>query len=135
VRTPRTALATRVSAIAAVASVAAAVGVAGAAPAALEKRSPITARPSDDTPRVGQEFFVRGVYDGPGPRAHDVKIQTFRNNRWLDLDGARVTTRSDDSYRVRIVLTIRGVRDLRAVGIAGGGRPNSYARFVVEVFR
>jgi hypothetical protein len=84
---------------------------------------------------VGEEFAVRGVYDGPGPRAHDVKIQTFRNDRWLDLDGARVTTRSDGSYRVRVVLSIRGVRDLRAVGIAGDGRANSYKHFVVEVLR
>jgi hypothetical protein len=101
---------------------------------AVERRPPITAHPSDHTPRVGEEFAVRGMYDGPGPRAHDVKVQTFRDNRWLDLDGARVTTRSDGSYRVRVVLNIRGVRDLRAVGIAGGGRPNSYKRFVVEVF-
>jgi hypothetical protein len=98
-------------------------------------RPPITAHPSDNTPRVGEEFAVRGVYDGPGPRAHDVKIQTFRNDRWLDLDGARVTTRADGSYRVRVILNIRGVCDLRAVGIAGDGRGNSYARFVVEVFR
>ena len=48
---------------------------------------------------------------------------------------ARVTTRIDGSYRVRVVLNVRGVRDLRAVGIAGDGHRNSYARFVVEVFR
>jgi hypothetical protein len=95
----------------------------------------ITAHPSDDTPQVGQQFVVRGVYDGPGARAHDVKIQTFRNDQWLNLDGARVATRSDGSYRVRVILNIRGVRDLRAVGIAGDGHKNSYARFVVEVFR
>jgi hypothetical protein len=100
-----------------------------------EHRSPITAHPSEHTPRVGEQFAVRGVYDGPGPRAHDVKIQTFRNDEWLNLDGARVTARSDGSYRVRVILRIRGVRDLRAVGIAGNARPNSYARFVVEVLR
>jgi hypothetical protein len=100
-----------------------------------EHRAPITAHPSEHTPRVGEQFVVRGVYDGPGPRAHDVKIQTFRDDEWLNLDGARVTARSDGSYRVRVILRIRGVRDLRAVGIAGNGRPNSYARFVVEVLR
>jgi hypothetical protein len=93
----------------------------------------ITAHPSDRTPHVGQEFVVRGVYDGPGRRAHDVKIQTFRNDRWLNLTGARVTTRADGSYRVRVILDLRGVRDLRAVGIAGPDHRNSYARFVVEV--
>jgi hypothetical protein len=100
-----------------------------------EHPPPITAHPSEHTPRVGEQFAVRGVYDGPGPRAHDVKIQTFRDDEWLNLDGARVTARSDGSYRVRVILRIRGVRDLRAVGIAGKGRPNSYARFVVEVLR
>jgi hypothetical protein len=100
-----------------------------------ERRAQITAHPSKHTPRVGEQFVVRGVYDGPGPRAHEVKIQTFRDNEWLNLDGARVTTRSDGSYRVRVILRIRGVRDLRAVGIAGNGRPNSYARLVVEVLR
>jgi hypothetical protein len=100
-----------------------------------QHRPPITARPSDHTPRVGEQFVVRGVYDGPGRRAHAVKIQTFRNDEWLNIDGARVTTRSDGSYRLRVILNIRGVRDLRAVGIAGSGRPNSYARLVVEVLR
>jgi hypothetical protein len=110
-------------------------GPSAAADRGPSTKSSITAHPSDDTPRVGQQFAVRGVYDGPGARAHDVKIQTFRNNRWLDIDGARVATRSDGSYRVRLILDIRGVRGLRAVGIAGGDRKNSYARFVVEVFR
>jgi hypothetical protein len=101
---------------------------------AATHRPPITAHSSDDTPQVGEEFVVRGVYDGPGRRAHDVKIQTLRKDQWINLDGARVTARSDGSYRVRVILNVRGVRDLRAVGIAGHGRPNSYARFVVEVF-
>jgi hypothetical protein len=99
------------------------------------RRALITAHGSDHTPRIGQQFVVRGLYDGPGRRRHEVKIQTYRHLRWLDLKGARVTTRADDSYRVRVVLHIRGVRDLRAVGMAGPGRPNSYARFVVEVHR
>jgi hypothetical protein len=126
---------TRTSALVTAASLlaASAIGLTGS-PAAAQRAS-ITAHPSDHTPHVGQEFVVRGVYDGPGTRAHDVKIQTFRDGRWRILDGARVTTSSDGSYRVRVILGIRGVRDLRAVGIAGGDRRNSYARFVVEVFR
>src|SRR4051812_41546503 len=69
-----------------------------------EHRAPITAHPSEHTPRVGEQFVVRGIYDGPGPRGHDVKIQAFRDNEWLNLDGARVTARSDGSYRVRVIL-------------------------------
>jgi hypothetical protein len=121
---------------ASVAALVAGVGVAANASAAAAHHAPsITAHPSDDTPQVGEQFVVRGVYDGPGRRAHDVKIQTFRDDHWLNLDGARVTTRTDGSYRVRVVLNVRGVRDLRAVGIAGDAHRNSYARFVVEVFR
>jgi hypothetical protein len=122
-------------AVGAAASVAIVSPAVGASAHGEHHRPPITAHPSDDTPRAGQAFFVHGVYDGPGRRAHDVKIQTFRNDKWLTLDGARVTARADGSYRVRVILNIRGVRDLRAVGIAGGDRPNSYKRFVVEVER
>ena len=125
---------TRIAALVGAASLmaAATAGLAADASAtAAQATSSITAHASDDTPHVGEEFVVRGVYDAA---ARDVKIQTFRNDRWLNLDGARVTTRSDGSYRVRLVLNIRGVRDLRAVGIAGDDRRNAYARFVVEVF-
>jgi hypothetical protein len=120
--------------VAAVATAGLAADAADAAASAAAKPS-ITAHASNDTPHVGEQFVVRGVYDGPGRGVHDVKIQTFRNDEWLDLDGARVTTRADGSYRVRVVLEIRGVRDLRAVGIAGDSHRNSCARFVVEVLR
>jgi hypothetical protein len=130
-----TAVRTRTPIIAALVAVVATAGLAPGASAAAVARPSITAHPSNDTPQVGEQFVVRGVYDGPGRGAHDVKIQTFRDDHWLNLDGARVTTRSDGSYRVRVVLNVRGVRDLRAVGIAGDGHRNSYARFVVEVFR
>jgi hypothetical protein len=122
-----------ICAAAAVSAVAAA-SYAPASPAAA-RPAPINARPSDHTPHVGEQFVVRGAYDPPGRRAHEVKIQTLRDDRWRDLDGTRVWTRADGSYRVRVVLFLRGVRDLRAVGIAGGGRRNSYARLVVQVLR
>jgi hypothetical protein len=129
-------VAAAVSAAATAMAVATMAGPVASASARAAARAPsITAHPSNDTPHVGEEFVVRGVYDGPGTGVHDVKIQTFRNDRWLNLDGARVTTRSDGSYRVRVILSIRGVRDLRAVGIAGDDHRNSYARFVVEVLR
>jgi hypothetical protein len=129
-----TAIRTGASVTALVAVVATA-GLAPDASAAAAARPSITAHPSNDTPHVGEQFVVRGGYDGPGRAALDVKIQTFRNDHWLNLDGARVTTRSDGSYGVRVILNIRGVRDLRAVGIAGDGHRNAYARFVVEVLR
>ena len=96
-------------------------------------RSPPTRRTTRR--RSASSSSCAASYDGPGRARSDVKIQTFRDDHWLNLDGARVTTRTDGSYRVRVVLNIRGVRDLRAVGIAGDGHRNSYARFVVEVFR
>jgi hypothetical protein len=130
-----TAVRTRAPVTAVLVAVVATAGLAPGASAAAAARPSITAHPSNDTPQVGEQFVVRGEYDGPGRGVHDVKIQTVRDDHWLNLDGARVTTRSDGSYRVRLVLDVRGVRDLRAVGIAGDGHRNSYARFVVEVFR
>jgi hypothetical protein len=126
---------TRVLAAAGLVAAVVTAGLAAVAAASAAAKPSITAHASNDTPHVGEQFVVRGVYDGPGRGAHDVKVQTFRNDEWLNLDGARVTTRADGSYRVRVVLEIRGVRDLRAVGIAGDSHRNSYARFVVEVFR
>ena len=109
------------------------------APAEAQRHgaSSVTARVPNPTPAVGEEFIVRGRYllDGAPAAGHDVKVQTYRNRHWLDLDGARVAVRSDGRYRVRVILFVRGVRDLRVVGLAGPGYPNSFDRIVVEVVR
>lgn len=100
--------------------------------------SSITARVSNPTPAAGEEFVVRGnyVFEGLPAGGHAVKVQTYRDQRWINIEGARVTAQADGDYRVRVVLFIRGVRDLRVVGISGTpDHPNSHHRFVVEVTR
>jgi hypothetical protein len=95
--------------------------------------SSITAHPSDPTPQLGGEFVIRGQYLDHGGSAvdHAVKVQTYRKGEWLNIAGAKVATDSEGRYRVRVVLFVRGVRDLRVVGIGDGDR--TYHRLVVEV--
>lgn len=111
---------------------------AGLATAQRHGPSSITSRVDDPTPAVGEAFVVRGnyVFEGLPADAHTVKVQTYRNGHWTGIEGARVTTHVDGDYRVRVILFIRGVRDLRVVGVSGtADHPNSYDRFVVEVSR
>jgi hypothetical protein len=97
--------------------------------------SRITAHASDVTPDAGEQFVIRGRYtlEGATGAGHVVKVQTYRRGEWLDIDGARVTAGAEGRYRVRVILSIRGVRDLRVVGVSGGRQHNSYHRLVVEV--
>jgi hypothetical protein len=109
--------------------------VVGAAPAdaARHGASSISVHASDPTPRLGEEFVLRGRYlANGGPAAgHAVKVQTYRHGEWANIKGAKVTARPDGRYRVRVILFVEGVRDLRVVGIASDH--NSYHRIVVEV--
>lgn len=97
--------------------------------------STISVRVSDYTPKSGQVFVVRGRYthDGSVAAGHTVRLQTYGQGRWANITGARVTTRSDGTYRLRVILSARGVRDLRMVGLAGDGHRNTFHRFVVQV--
>lgn len=110
-------------------------GLVPSASAIAPAGSKITVRISDPTPASGQTMVLRGRYllAGSPAAGHKVKVQTYRNGGYDTISGATVLTRSDGRYRVRLVLQARGVRDLRAVGVAGGHRENSYHRFVVEV--
>lgn len=95
----------------------------------------ITAKASDRTPASGQEFSVRGRFvDAGEPAANQVvKVQTLRDGHWEQLSGAKVRTSSEGRYRVRLVLSQRGDRDLRVVGVAAGEGPNARKRFTVRV--
>jgi hypothetical protein len=97
--------------------------------------SSVTAHASDDTPGSGETFIVHGryIHDSVPAADHAVKIQTYRNGGWEDIDGVRVRANDSGKYRLRVILFTVGVRDLRAVGIAGDGLHNSYDRFEVQV--
>lgn len=105
--------------------------------AATRPASRITVHTSDPTPRSGQEFVLTGRLTAPTGRALGdgvVRVQTLRGGEWTNLTGARVTTGSDGRYRVRVILSQRGERDLRVVGDPAGQRlRNDRARIDVTV--
>ncbi|MDN5853156.1 MAG: hypothetical protein L0K86_09980 [Actinomycetia bacterium] len=74
---------------------------------------------SDYRVSSGEQFVVRGrITLGYGPDKmaappSDVRLQTKRNGSWHLLRGARVTSRDNGRYRVRVVLQMPGKRRLR----------------------
>jgi hypothetical protein len=96
----------------------------------------ITANPSDDTVNSGQQFRVRGMFKIGGQPAVDrtVKIQSLNGGTWQNIQGARVSTGDDGRYAVRLILSRKGDRVLRAVGITPSpNTPNPTKRFTVTV--
>lgn len=95
----------------------------------------ITAHVTDSTPASGQTFrvFGRFMINGEPAEGHLVKIQELRNNTWLPLKGARLPANSEGRYRMRLILTLKGVNLLRAVGVTGDGHRNAFRRFSVTV--
>jgi hypothetical protein len=97
--------------------------------------SSVTAHASDDTPRSGETFIVHGryIHDSLPAAGHTVRIQSYSDGSWVNLKGAHVTVTPTGTYRLRVILFTVGVRDLRAVGVAGDGHRNSYDHFEVQV--
>ncbi len=96
----------------------------------------ITVRVSDPTPASGQTFRIRGRFLQPAGQPavnRIVKVQALRNDRWVALSGAQVRTDDEGRYRMRLVLSQRGRRLLRVVGVNPGDRPNAVRRFTVRV--
>jgi hypothetical protein len=109
--------------------------VAPAAQACACHFTDITVRSSDPTPRSGQTFRIRGRFVDSGDPARNqlVRVQAHRNRHWVALPGARVRTHADGGYRMRLILSQRGERLLRVVGMDQGPGPNAYERFSVRV--
>lgn len=93
----------------------------------------VTANPSDSTPASGETFRVSGklTHEGAAYAGKSVQIQTLRGGVWQDITGARVTTRSDGTYSVRVILGSTGERTMRAIARVPGHDPRD--RFVVTV--
>ena len=74
---------------------------------------------SDYRVSSGEQFIVRGrITLGYGPDRmaappSDVRVQTKRHGKWRALPGARVTSRDNGRYRVRVMLQMPGKRRLR----------------------
>jgi hypothetical protein len=96
--------------------------------------SEITVRADDYTPQSGQTFVLRGRFseDGRPARGEKVRLQSYRQG-WHNITGAVVTTDSDGRYRMRVILSVKGVRDLRVKGVSSDGDHHAFRRFVVEV--
>jgi hypothetical protein len=111
------------------------VAAAGTADASGAASPTVTAVASDSTPASGQEFVVTGKFTAEGApvAGRSVKVQSLRGTTWSQLTGAIVSTRSDGTYRVRVILSARGERTLRVVADAPGDLPNAKRRFTVTV--
>jgi hypothetical protein len=95
----------------------------------------ISAFVSDSTPASGEQFVVHGKFFRFGEPAADrpVKVQAWRDGAWNQLTGARVTTNDNGGYRMRLILSQTGKRDLRFVGVSPNGARNAFHRFSVTV--
>jgi hypothetical protein len=96
----------------------------------------ITAHPTKTTVDSGEQFRVHGLFTiNSAPAVNKtVKIQSQTADGWKNITGAHVSTGSDGRYSVRLVLSLKGKRDLRAVGITPSPSvPNPKAPFTVTV--
>jgi hypothetical protein len=109
--------------------------IAGPAQAAAPASS-ITAVPNDSTPASGQTFRVSGLFIAQGKPADHlvVKMQMMSvNGQWAPVSGAKMLTRSDGTYTMRLILERKGDRELRAIGVVPGPARDAFKRFEVKV--
>ena len=106
-------------AVATVGALAAAVTMVAAAPAqsATPTTSKVSVSTTDSTPASGQTFRLYGAVQSGGHKvAATMHVLTYRNGHWVQLPGATMQTNRDNTYRIRIVLQMKGHRQLRVVG-------------------
>ncbi len=107
-----------------VAAVAAASTVLVGAPAeaADMASSRVTLRASDHEVDPGEQFVLRGrmTSEGDAVAGSPVRVQAYRAGGWVNLRGAVVSTNDNGYYRVRVVLSSGGDRDLRVVANPAG---------------
>ena len=101
-------------------TMAAAASFVGMAPAqsAEPATSQLTVHASDTTVRSGEQFVLSGRLTSESTPLTDatVRVKTYRNGTWVPLTGAVVSTNDEGRYRVRVVLSMKGTRQLRVVG-------------------
>ena len=79
--------------------------------------SRVTAQSTDYTPASGQTFSLYGAVWSAGHRVPaTIRVKTFRNGTWVQLAGAVMQTNRFDRYRIRVILQMKGQRQLRVVG-------------------
>jgi hypothetical protein len=98
------------------------------AAAATRPKSHITVHPSDSTVSSGEQFILRGRLTKQGEPIANGRVRVaalYPDGDWDNLSGAVVTTNSEGKYRVRVILSMAGKRDLRVVGNPPGDRVRS----------
>lgn len=107
---------------------------AGSAEAAAPHAS-ITAMVSDPTPASGKAFTVSGTFteNNKAAAGQVVKIQTLRNGTWQPITGARERTTGAGGYKLKVILSSKGARQLRVVGVGTGHERNARQPFAVTV--
>ncbi len=112
-------------------TLAAATAAVSTVPADAAPASRITVHSSDSSVGSGEEFVLTGRLT---PARGVVRVATRTSSGWEPLTGAVVRTRSDGTYRVRIILQRGGDRVLRVLGDpTRAGVRNAVARVSVHV--
>ena len=83
--------------------------------------SHVNVRTTDDTPQSGETFRLKGAAFSEGVKVPaTIRVQAWRNGEWVQLDGARMHTNTDDNYNMRVILQTKGERTLRVVANPDG---------------
>jgi hypothetical protein len=111
--------------------------VAAAAPAqsATPTSSNVTVQATDVTPASGQTFRLYGAVRSQGDKVPaTIRVSTYRRGAWVPLSGAVMQTNRSDTYRIRVVLQMKGKRLLRVVADpTAAGIANSRRTITVTV--
>ena len=105
--------------VAVVGTVAAATTLVAMAPAQSATMTPstVTVRSTDYTPAAGQTFRLFGAVWSKGEKVPaTIRVKTLFKGEWVQLKGAVMSTNRDNTYRMRIILRLKGQQQLRVVG-------------------
>jgi hypothetical protein len=105
-------------AVATAGTLAVAATLVAAAPAQSTTTTPskVSVSTTDSTPASGQTFRLSGAVRSEGHKVPaTIRVKTFSNGHWVQLHGAVMQTNRDNTYRMRIILQMKGERLLRVV--------------------
>lgn len=105
-------------AVATAATLAVAATLVAAAPAQSTTTTPskVSVSTTDSTPASGQTFRLSGAVRSEGVKVPaTIRVKTYSNGHWVQLKGAVMQTNRDNTYRMRIILQMKGERLLRVV--------------------
>ena len=110
-------------ATAVIGTLAAATSVLAMAPAQTATLAPshVTVHSTDYTPASGETFRLYGAVWSEGVAVPSViRVKTYMKGEWVQLKGAVMHTNRDNGYQMRVILQMKGERQLRVVGNPDG---------------